>query len=229
MIHGLITLATCNDLDLQKHALNFAERLLLKGKLDSSYTGIEMLLKLKSMLIDSVEIMRCFDPNQEEIIKRKCILLYCLHLDIVLQAKKQQALGDVNLKIRLEDQTEPIKSFVSSTKTFQSMLFDEAKQFQKDVSSGNVMEETDVYSLVGRKEYKQFYVILQVLKQMFKIQDNGNIDSIVNSFEYLETYLQSKQGLRRRSVSPLCAELILQGILQLLTYISSLLLYQYQY
>ncbi|XP_055871243.1 uncharacterized protein LOC129923607 isoform X1 [Biomphalaria glabrata] len=221
MIHGLCTLATCDNLDLQKHAHNFAERLLLKEKFDSSYSGISILVKLKTMLIESIELMsqdKSFDPNKKELIKRKCLLLYWVHLDIVLQARRQEDLGDVNLKLsRSQEQKEPIKMFFSSTNKYLSLSFDEARQFQKDVLQWNVQDETIV---VGQKEYKQFYSIVDLLKQMFKIQNSG--DRILNCLKNLESYLLTKTGIRRQNVSPLCTELIKQGTLQLLTYISNL-------
>uniref|UniRef100_A0A2C9L230 Protein kinase domain-containing protein n=1 Tax=Biomphalaria glabrata TaxID=6526 RepID=A0A2C9L230_BIOGL len=63
MLLGLVTIATCDELDLQKHALNLIERLVLKGKLHAPDTGFELLVTLKVTLIDSIDLMRSDQPK----------------------------------------------------------------------------------------------------------------------------------------------------------------------
>ncbi|KAI8776567.1 Abelson tyrosine-protein kinase 2, partial [Biomphalaria glabrata] len=221
MLYGLVVMAVCDEPNLQKQSLTRVELLVLKGKLRALDTSFEMLVVLKHILIDSIEQMRrnkTQDDVLHELIKRKCLLLYNIQIELIFKMQKPENRDMRNLSTRSEESRPAVDTYISSTQSFLGLTTEEVTQFSKEFVSVSLKTENDGNTLIGLKDYKQFYILMKQMKMLFKFNSKVNEDLL--SLEYLKAYLRAKPKPKRRQHPQLCLDLIWQGIQHYLRFLS---------
>ncbi|CAL1529746.1 unnamed protein product, partial [Lymnaea stagnalis] len=111
-LHGIMTLATCDDMELQKQAITVLEQLVLKGKFSTQQTDFGMMKKIQvllTMLTESICVVRNTllnhnIPNLEMILQRKCNLHLMLQGELILScrgAEDYRTLEKFNQELKL--------------------------------------------------------------------------------------------------------------------------------
>uniref|UniRef100_A0A2C9KSS3 Uncharacterized protein n=1 Tax=Biomphalaria glabrata TaxID=6526 RepID=A0A2C9KSS3_BIOGL len=102
---------------------------------------------------------------QEEFIKRKCLLLYCVQMEILLKSQRLEDVDQQTLKLRSDQPKLSVEKYITVTQSFLNLPVEEVRQFLEDLQSPSSRRVSDINSLMSQRDYKQFYVLVQQFKR----------------------------------------------------------------